>query len=1208
MTTNTETPKPMRIFLSYARGDDEAFVKRLCADLTAAGFQVWFDRESLLSRGLTFHQEIKDAIRTEVDRVVYVGGPKAAQSAYVREEWQFALECDQVVVVPIRRLGDMENVPGELSLLHCEDFRDDANYPAALAKLIASLREPNPKLGALHAVPTLPPSLIARPDLMCRVRDALLVDLQKPQVITSADAKVGVQGMGGIGKSVLAAALARNREVRRSYPDGVIWVSCGQNLGTDDLLARLRDVSKHLGGDTSFTSLPQAQGMLRELLQTKAVLLVLDDVWCAKDAQAFDVLGPRCRMLVTTRDAGILHALHGEHIPISLFTETEALQLLADAVTAKERPVSVADLPPEAHEVVRECGCLPLALALCGGMVKSGNSWLDVVDALSEADLDWAENRVGANEQHRSIWNAMTASYAVLSAEEKARFAELAVFLTDGTVPEPAAHVLWHHTARLSGRNCTKLLINLSERSLIQLDQKTDPDGTIRRRFRLHDLLHDYAVRVVGDMQALHRTLLDAYRAKCPDGWHSGPNDGYFLESICRHLSESAGNWDEVVDLLCEMRFVEARCRVRQVFELIADYRLAHENLPEAQVDLREERAREERGELWTKEIIKYARQWSDRRDRLERGEAVTEPEPELPEPVPTCEMWSEEKIQADCARKICSPTRRDRLEAFSGFVRGQCYPLIEHGHRPGFVRQQAFNTAPAGAVHAAAVPPQSVPMFLRQFSPADVYNPYPPILQVLEGHTGPVLCVSISADGRKVISGSDDCTLRVWDMESGRCLQVLTAHPNHVVCVSISADGRRAISGSQGEGGVLQLWDLEAGVCLGVLQTNPCPFTCVTLSADGQRAVSISSGKLQVWNLNSRQCVRVVDIHRSPQPGGLSVTPDFRWALTAGNSDELCLWDLERDGEPLRWIVNEEDVYHVSISADGCRAVSGGLCTEFETWELGAGLVQWSHRGGGIPRPPVCFSVSADYHRVACWITDEAIVLCNLWGHTKGRWLQSTVPIDTASRMCMSTTPDLRRAVLGTNYGRVLLVWDLERGWSPERVSSDKSITRPPMDIPRLIKGMQKHVKKRIGQWRAIMGGMDSSPHLPRQTEDCVSCHSVSEEDRLLVGVLPDEENRRSSDTLAIWDARTGQIKQLLRGHTGTVLCVSADERFVVSGSYDRTLRIWDIATGLCLQVLCVGEPVAHVDGPFNGLLVYHGSWTRKQFLLRLHSVSDLE
>jgi hypothetical protein len=48
--------------LSYARNDDEAFVRRLHADLTCAGFDVWFDRVSMLSRQLTFHQEIRDAI------------------------------------------------------------------------------------------------------------------------------------------------------------------------------------------------------------------------------------------------------------------------------------------------------------------------------------------------------------------------------------------------------------------------------------------------------------------------------------------------------------------------------------------------------------------------------------------------------------------------------------------------------------------------------------------------------------------------------------------------------------------------------------------------------------------------------------------------------------------------------------------------------------------------------------------------------------------------------------------------------------------------------------------------------------------------------------------------------------------------------------------------------------------------------------------
>src|SRR5260221_6599398 len=87
------------------------------------GFEVWFDRIAMPSRGLTFHQEIQDAVAAR-ERLVLVVGPKAAMSDYVRQEWQFALHADKAVT-PILRQGEYPLVPDELKLLHCEDFRDD---------------------------------------------------------------------------------------------------------------------------------------------------------------------------------------------------------------------------------------------------------------------------------------------------------------------------------------------------------------------------------------------------------------------------------------------------------------------------------------------------------------------------------------------------------------------------------------------------------------------------------------------------------------------------------------------------------------------------------------------------------------------------------------------------------------------------------------------------------------------------------------------------------------------------------------------------------------------------------------------------------------------------------------------------------------------------------------------------------------------------
>ena len=101
----------MRIFLSYARGDDEPFVARLADTLTSDGFEVWFDRRSMPSRALTFLDEIRRAI-DGVDRVVAVMGPAAIRSEYVRCEWQYAL-IRGTPVVPVLRLGDFQ-LPPEL--------------------------------------------------------------------------------------------------------------------------------------------------------------------------------------------------------------------------------------------------------------------------------------------------------------------------------------------------------------------------------------------------------------------------------------------------------------------------------------------------------------------------------------------------------------------------------------------------------------------------------------------------------------------------------------------------------------------------------------------------------------------------------------------------------------------------------------------------------------------------------------------------------------------------------------------------------------------------------------------------------------------------------------------------------------------------------------------------------------------------------------
>ena len=202
------------IFLSYARGDDEPFVSRLYDDLTAAGFTVWYDRVAMPSRALTFLQEIRDAIAAS-DRLLLVVGPKAAASDYVAAEWLCALEL-WFAVTPVLRLGDYNLVPPELSVHHCPDARPERPYAEVLAELRRILADPVPPLASLHGVPSLPAHFLPRPADLAFLDETVLADVHWPTVITSARQTTALQGMGGVGKSVLAAAFARSCGVARA--------------------------------------------------------------------------------------------------------------------------------------------------------------------------------------------------------------------------------------------------------------------------------------------------------------------------------------------------------------------------------------------------------------------------------------------------------------------------------------------------------------------------------------------------------------------------------------------------------------------------------------------------------------------------------------------------------------------------------------------------------------------------------------------------------------------------------------------------------------------------------------------------------------------------------------------------------------------------------------------------------------------------------
>ena len=102
---------------------------------------------------------------------------------------------------------------------------------------------------------------------------------------------------------------------------------------------------------------------------------------------------------------------------------------------------------------------------------------------------------------------------------------------------------------------------------------------------------------------------------------------------------------------------------------------------------------------------------------------------------------------------------------------------------------------------------PQQMPV-AQPVALSEVQPVMPMVPRTLEGHSDFVRSVALSSDGTRIVSGSKDKTVRVWDAQSGKCLRTLEGHSHQVKSVALSADGTRIVSGSWDE--TVRVWDAQ--------------------------------------------------------------------------------------------------------------------------------------------------------------------------------------------------------------------------------------------------------------------------------------------------------------------------------------------------------------------------------------------------------------
>ncbi|MHB8628648.1 MAG: nSTAND1 domain-containing NTPase [Aggregatilineales bacterium] len=133
--------------------------------------------------------------------------------------------------------------------------------------------------------------------------------------------------------------------------------------------------------------------------------------------------------------------------------------------------------------------------------------------------------------------------------------------------------------------------------------------------------------------------------------------------------------------------------------------------------------------------------------------------------------------------------------------------------------------------------------------------------IRQLSGHTDSVTSVAVSPDGQYVLSGSNDGTARLWDLQTGAQIRVLSGHSGHVLGVAFSPDGKTALTG--GNDKTARLWEVSTGKELRELNVGTAVLT-VAFSPDGTQILTGQDNKIaQVWDAQSGASIRTLTGHK---------------------------------------------------------------------------------------------------------------------------------------------------------------------------------------------------------------------------------------------------------------------------------------------------------------------------------------------------------
>jgi len=376
-------------------------------------------------------------------------------------------------------------------------------------------------------------------------------------------------------------------------------------------------------------------------------------------------------------------------------------------------------------------------------------------------------------------------------------------------------------------------------------------------------------------------------------------------------------------------------------------------------------------------------------------------------------------------------------------------------------------------------------------------------------GHHDPILSIAVSPDGKQIVSGSKDHTLKLWDTDTGREIRTFNGHTDVVGSVAFSPDGKYVLSGSgnknidESNNCLIKLWDVETGRDIRTYTGHTNAVTSVAFSPNGKIFLSASKDStLILWDIETKLKLKIFNI--GGQVDSAVFSPDGKYILsssavwfTVNTSDD----NSKKTDEPSKGGASDawESYFSRRRNRKYCRML---ILLDVETGEKNNYFI--------FENFPTFVTFSPDGKYILCGSDDNSLSLIDLETEKEKIFSKSTVTKEGITSVAFS--PDGKFVISGSG-DKTIKLWDVETG--------------------NLVRTFSGHTD-----------GINS------------------------VAFSPDGKYIFSSSddySIKLWDVQTGQVIRTFFGYAGgsQAIAFHPNEKKMITGSRDYTVRLWDMETG---------------------------------------------